>query len=325
MATLTQVRETNLFAAEMIGLITGGRSGERDRSLLTGETVGEVLDRHGIKHIRLDPADSGFADRIRDVDVAFLAIAGQWAEDGKLQGFLDTIGIPYTGSGVLASAAAMHKPTAKALVCAAGVTVLPHVLVREGDDVADAVRATCHALAMPVILKPSSEGGSIGVQVARDTGQLATALADDAVRGEWLIEPFTTGSAVTCGVLQRDGALITLPPLETVPTTAEFYDYAAKRDPQGHRYLCPAEIPDVVLADISRSALTAHQALGCSGYSRSDFLVTPDGDVFWLEANTLPGLSRHGNLATMAAAAGLSYDELIATILASAQRHGYRP
>ena len=86
MATLTQVRETNLFAAEMIGLITGGRSGERDRSLLSGETVGEALDRHGMKHVRLDPADAGFADRIRDVDVAFLAIAGQWAEDGKLQG-----------------------------------------------------------------------------------------------------------------------------------------------------------------------------------------------------------------------------------------------
>lgn len=126
-------------------------------------------------------------------------------------------------------------------------------------------------------------------------------------------------------MLQRDGALITLPPLETVPTTAEFYDYAAKRDPQGHRYLCPAMVPDAVLAEISRSALTAHKALQCSGYSRSDFLVTPDGDVFWLEANTLPGLSRHGNLATMSDAAGISYDELIATILANAHRYGYRP
>jgi D-alanine-D-alanine ligase len=315
----------NMFTAETIGLVTGGRSGERDRSLLSGQAVGEVLERRGIKHVRLDSSDPQFPDRIRAVDIAFLAVAGQWAEDGELQGLLDTLGIPYTGSGVLASAAAMHKPTAKALVSAAGVKVLPHVLVREDDDLTGVAQATNQALAMPVILKPCSEGGSIGVQVARDPGQLATALTADAGRGEWLVEPFTTGAAVTGGVLQRDGALTTLPPLQTVPTTAEFYDYTAKRDPQGHRYICPAKVPDAVLAEISRSALTAHQALRCSGYSRSDFLVTPDGDVFWLEANTLPGLSRHGNLATMADAAAISYDELIATILAGAHRHGYRP
>jgi D-alanine-D-alanine ligase len=150
-------------------------------------------------------------------------------------------------------------------------------------------------------------------------------LTADAGRDEWLIEPFTAGTAITCGVLHRDGALTTLPPLQTVPTTAEFYDYTAKRDPQGHRYICPAMVPHATLAEISRIALTAHHALRCSGYSRSDFLVTPDGEVFWLEANTLPGLSRHGNLATMAHAAGISYDELIATILSSAHRHGYRP
>jgi D-alanine-D-alanine ligase len=314
-----------MFKAETIGLVTGGRSEERDRSLLSGQAVGEVLERRGMKHVRLDPSDPEFADRIRAVDIAFLAIAGQWAEDGKLQGLLDTLAIPYTGSGVLASAAAMHKPTAKALVSAAGVKVLPHVLVREGDDLTGVAQATNQGLAMPVILKPCSEGCSIGVQVARDPGQLVTALTADAGRGEWLVEPFTTGSAVTCGVLQRDGALTTLPPLQTVPTMAEFYDYTAKRDPKAHRYICPAMVPDATLAEISRSALTAHQALRCSGYSRSDFLITPDGDVFWLEANTLPGLSRHGNLAAMAGAAGISYDELIATILASAHRHGYRP
>ena len=315
----------SLFTAETIGLVTGGRSEERDRSLLSGQAVGEVLERRGIKHVRLDPGDPEFADRIRAVDIAFLAIAGQWAEDGKLQGLLDTLGVPYTGSGVLASATAMYKPTAKALVSAAGVKVLPHVLVREGDDLSGVAQAINQELAMPVILKPCSEGCSIGVQVARDPDQLVAVLAADAGRGEWLVEPFTAYTAVTCGVLHRDGALTTLPPLQTVPTTAEFYDYAAKRDPQGHRYVCPAPVPDTVLAEISRNALTAHQALRCSGYSRSDFLITPDGEVFWLEANTLPGLSRHGNLATMADAAGISYDELIAAILASAHRHGYRP
>src|ERR1039457_2223290 len=120
-------------AAGLIGLVTGGRSGER----------------------------------IRAVDVAFLAIAGQWAEDGKLQGLLDSLGVSYTGSGVLASAAAMHKPTAKALVSAAGVKVLPHILISEGDDIESAARDCCQTLGLPVILKPCSEGGSIGVQVVR--------------------------------------------------------------------------------------------------------------------------------------------------------------
>ena len=312
-------------AAGLIGLVTGGRSGERDRSLLSAGAVGEAFGRQSLKYVRLDLLDEGFADRIRAVDVAFLAIAGQWAEDGKLQGLLDSLGVSYTGSGVLASAAAMHKPTAKALVSAAGVKILPHILISEGDDIESAARDCCQTLGLPVILKPCSEGGSIGVQVVRTPAQLTMALAEEAGRGEWLIEPFTEGSAVTCGVLQRDGTLTTLPPLQTVPTTAEFYDYAAKRNPGGHRYLCPAAIPEPALAEISRNTLAAHRALRCSGYSRSDFLATPDGEVFWLEANTLPGLSRHGNLATMASAAGISYDELVAAILATAHRQGYRP
>jgi D-alanine-D-alanine ligase len=286
--------------------------------------VGEALGRQGLKFVRLDPCERDFADRILEADVAFLAIAGQWAEDGKLQGLLESLGVPYTGSGVLASAVAMHKPTAKALVAPAGVRVLPHTLIGEGDDLAEVVRASGR-LGMPVILKPCSEGGSIGCQVIRDPGRLPKILAEDAAHREWLIEPFVAGSAITCGVLQRDDALVTLPPLETVPTTAEFYDYAAKRNPEGHRYLCPAMVSGAVLAEISRSALAAHMALRCSGYSRSDFLVTPDGDVFWLEANTLPGLSRHGNLVTMASAAGISYDELVTTILVNACRQGYRP
>ncbi len=271
------------------------------------------------------PCDGEFADGIRAVDVAFLAIAGQWAEDGKLQGMLDSLGIPYTGSGVLASALAMHKPTAKEVVSAAGVSVLPHIPVPGNGDPECTAQACARSLGIPVILKPCSEGGSIGMQVLRGTATLAAALAGSAGHGEWFIEPFIAGRAVTCGVLCRAGELTALPPLETLPTTAEFYDYAAKRNPAGHVYHCPADVPEAVLAEIAQGALDVHRALRCSGYSRSDFLVTPDGEVFWLEANTLPGLSEHGNLATMASVAGISYDELIQAILAIAHRDGYRP
>jgi D-alanine-D-alanine ligase len=321
----SQLRGRGAGTAGLIGLVTGGRSGERDRSLLSAEAVGAALRRQSLRYARLDPCDEEFADRIRAFDVAFLAIAGQWAEDGKLQGMLESLGVPYTGSGVLASALAMHKPTAKEVVSAAGVNVLPHTLVPGDGDPERTAQASSGSLGMPVILKPCSEGGSIGMQVLRDTATLAGALARSAGHGEWFIEPFTAGHSVTCGVLWRDGQLTTLPPLETLPTTAEFYDYAAKRNPGGHIYRCPADVPEVVLAQIGQDALDAHRALRCSGYSRSDFLVTPDGEVFWLEANTLPGLSEHGNLATMARAARISYDELIQSILANAQWDGYRP
>jgi len=287
----SQLRGGGTWAAGLIGLVTGGRSGERDRSLLSAEAVGAALRRQSLQYARLDPCDGEFADRIRVVDAAFLAIAGQWAEDGKLQGMLDSLGVPYTGSGVLASALAMHKPTAKAVVSAAGVNVLPHIPVPADADPERTAQACSRSLGTPVILKPCSEGGSIGMQVLRDTATLAGALANGVGRGEWFIEPFTAGRAVTCGVLWRDGQLTTLPPLETLPTTAEFYDYAAKRNPAGHIYRCPAHVTEAVLAEIAQGALDAHRALHCSGYSRSDFVFTPDGEVFWLEANTLPGLS----------------------------------
>jgi D-alanine-D-alanine ligase len=321
----SQLRRRGTGAAGLIGMVTGGRSGERDRSLLSAEAVGAAFRRQNLRYARLDPCDGEFADRIRAVDVAFLAIAGQWAEDGKLQGMLDSLSVPYTGSGVLASALAMHKPTAKEVVSAAGVKVLPHVPVPGDRNPERTAQACGRSLGMPVILKPCSEGGSIGMQVLHDTATLAVALASSAGHGERFIEPFTAGRAVTCGVLCRDGQLTTLPPLETRPTTAEFYDYAAKRNPAGHIYRCPAAVPEAALAQIAQGTLDAHRALRCSGYSRSDFLVTPGGEVFWLEANTLPGLSRHGNLATMASAAGISYDELIQEILANAHRDGYRP
>ncbi|MFJ1754948.1 D-alanine--D-alanine ligase [Kitasatospora sp. NPDC088134] len=305
-----------------IAVVTGGRSEERDRSLLSGKAVHEALARMGIAHTVLDASAPEFVENVKGADLAFMAIAGQYSEDGKLQGLLDSLGTPYTGSGVLASALGMHKPTAKQLVHAAGVPVLPHLIAQSGDDprlVADQV-AQC--LGFPVIVKPASEGGSIGMTIIRETGALAAAIGDGR---EWLIEPFVTGTAVTCGIITRDGRTEALPPLETLPTDAEFYDYRAKRNPDGHRYRCPAELPPSTIKAIQDAAVKAHDALSCHGYSSSDFMVTATGELHWLEINTLPGLSPQGNLATMANAAGYSYDQLIGMIIASAHRDGYRP
>lgn len=314
-------------------VVTGGRSAERDRSLLSGHAVHESLARQGIPHSVLDAADPSFHDRIRDAELAFLAISGQWAEDGKLQGLLEHLGVPYTGSGVLASAIAMHKPTAKRLAAAAGIPILPDVTLRSPDEFGGGpaqVAEKCFAeLGFPVILKPASEGGSVGMSIAREITALAQRIEElskmGEKSGEWLVEPFINGTAITCGVIERGGNPMSLPPLETIPTSADFYDYAAKRDPAGHVYRCPANIPSERLEEIADLAIRAHRALSCSGYSRSDFLILPDDSAAWLECNTLPGLSPHGNLATMAEAAGISYDELIKILMGTAVQEGYRP
>lgn len=307
-----------------VGIVTGGRSAERDRSLLSGEAVRDSLARQGVAHVVLDAADRGFAEAVGHVDLAVLAIAGQWAEDGKLQGLLETLGVPYTGSGVLASAMAMHKPTAKMLAHAAGVAVLPHAVVEGRRDPTDEARSILERLGHPVILKPTSEGGSIGMRVLRDVDSLAAAVtAEDTTGGRWFVEPFLDGTAVTCAVIETDRGLMAFPPLETAAVGSDFYDYTAKRDPARRRYRCPATIPGA--DQVPGLALAAHEALGCSGYSRVDFLVTPDGEAVLLEVNTLPGLSHTGNLAVMAEAAGLTYDQLIAALVATARPTGYRP
>ncbi|MCX4399943.1 D-alanine--D-alanine ligase (plasmid) [Streptomyces sp. NBC_00053] len=308
-----------------IAVVSGGRSTERERSLMSGRAAQESLDRQGYTTVLLDAASKDFADQVRGVDVAFLAIAGQYAEDGKLQGLLESLNIPYTGSGVTASAIGMHKTFAKTVATAAGVAVLPSVNVPAGDrdTITHAITST---MAFPLILKPLSEGGSIGMTVCHDTAQLAAALPTVKAADGWFAEPFITGTPVTCGILEVDGSPVALPPLETLPTDAEFYDYATKRDKTKYRYRCPAGLPSATLDAITTASLTAHNALACTGYSRSDFIVAPDGSPVWLEINTLPGLSQTGNLATMAAAAGIDYDQLIRMILATATTsERYRP
>ncbi|MFD6464877.1 D-alanine--D-alanine ligase family protein [Streptomyces goshikiensis] len=309
-----------------VAVVTGGKSTERERSLLSGKSVFESLTRQGYRAVMLDTTEADFDAEIRNVDVALLAIAGQYAEDGKLQGYLETVGVPYTGSGVLASALGMDKVVAKQIAAAAGIEVAATGRIEPGAQTSAIVAGLLAEVGLPLIIKPVAEGGSIGIVLSRDTETLTAALDRIDTAQGWFAEPFVEGTPVTCGVLDIDGSLMPLPPLETVPTAAEFYDYASKRDDTLHDYRCPASLPADVLAFIQASAVAVHRALGCSGCSRSDFIVTPDGQVVWLEINTLPGLSHAGNLATMAGAAGIDYDQLVRMLLASADLSGgYRP
>ncbi|WP_369254123.1 D-alanine--D-alanine ligase family protein [Geodermatophilus amargosae] len=312
-----------------VAVLTGGRSMERDRSLLSGQAVAEALEAVGHRVRLIDTAEPGLIEGVAGVDVAFLALAGRFGEDGKLQGFLETLAVPYTGSGVLASALGMHKPVAKTVVAASGVSVLPHVLIggKGTAESTDTAASAMRRLGAPVIVKPLGEGGSVGVAVAHDVAELEELVVGLGQAGEAVLaEPFVTGTAVSVGVLETDGGDVRALPSLAVRAAREFYDYETKRNPALHAYACPAPLPRQVTALIADASCRAHRALGCSGYSRSDFIISADGDAWWLEVNTLPGLSRTGNLATMAAAAGLSYEKLVSQILGAAMHSArYRP
>ncbi|MCP2337946.1 D-alanine--D-alanine ligase family protein [Actinomadura rupiterrae] len=322
----------------VVAVCTGGRSRERDRSLLSGAAVAESLRRQGYSVIELDVAAPLFDQQVRKADVAFLAIAGQYAEDGKLQGMLELLDIPYTGSGVLASALAMHKPTAKKLLrrtLARPVEPWLHCTETQPTRLAEAFADdwTSRILAVlkpPVVLKPASQGCSIDLHLAHDEPELhelLTRLAPAHRPGqELLIEPYLAGRHLSVGVLESgEDTVVALPPLE-IELTGELYDHATKQHPAHCTYRCPAPLTTQRHADLTRAALAAHQLLGCRSHSRSDFILDHHGRLWWLETNALPGLSHTGNMATMAAAADLDYDTLITRILHAATRaDGYRP
>jgi D-alanine-D-alanine ligase len=307
---------------EIIGVVTGGYSRERDGSLLSGATVADALAEAGCTVRQLDTALPTFADDIRKVDVTFLAIRGQWAEDGKLQGFLDTIGVP-------TPAPVSWPPRWPCTSPPPRPSSLPPACPRLPSCALNADRASVtNVVGWPLIVKPTSEGGSLDLAVAHDLGDLVAIPAVSDRDVEVFLERFVPGGrAVTVGLVEIDGALTALPTLEA-SVNRPFYDWASKRDPRLHRYVCPADLPEPFNSGAVNAAFRAHRALGCDGYSRHDFVVSHEG-FWWLEANTLPGLSPGGNMATAARAAGITYTELVLHMLATARpghrRYRYRP
>ncbi|MEW1551808.1 D-alanine--D-alanine ligase family protein [Streptomyces tsukubensis] len=303
-----------------LAVITGGWSTERERALLSGTTVAEALTGIGIEHRVFDLADDPHTlmTGLKESELALLAIAGRGAEDGPLQGLLETAGVRYTGSGVFASAVGMNKTAAKELVSAQGVITPSGTPVRRGQDPDEQAEAIADGFGLPVIVKPVSEGGSIGLALARTAGELADALRVQA-GVSMMVEEYIEGRPVSVGVLERaDGTLHVLPPLEA-ETADGIYSAAAKNRPDLTAYHCPARVSQTVRKELGDAARRAHRALHCRGYSRHDFVVSDSGLPVWLEVNTLPGLSRGGNLARMAEADGISYEQLLAHIVRTAR------
>jgi D-alanine-D-alanine ligase len=246
-------------------------------------------------------------------DVAFNALHGPFGEDGAVQGLLEILDIPYTHSGVLASALAMNKEKAKAIAVAAGIPVAEHRIVSRFEA------AKAHVLPPPYVVKPIGEGSSFGVVIVpADQAHPPQSLG----RGDWtfgdmvMVERFVPGRDFTCAV-QGDEALGVT---EIIPVGHAFYDYDAKYAEGGSKHLCPAPIKPFVYQNIRTLALEAHRAIGCRGVSRSDFRYDEEGtgEVIWLEINTQPGMTRTSLVPELAAHAGQSFPELVAWLVEDA-------
>jgi D-alanine-D-alanine ligase len=305
--------------AKKIGVLMGGLSGERDVSLRSGQNCLRALLAKGYRAVPID-AVSDVAQRLdaEGVEVAFLALHGRYGEDGTIQGLLEIMGIPYTGSGVLASAMGMNKVVAKKVVLGSGLATPPYCQVGM-DELSEAAAARIEAaLGLPVMLKPVEEGSSLGVAKCADVGTLGSAInqARDSF-GAVFAERFVAGREITVGVLQRQGRADTLPILELVPKN-EFYDFEAKYTKGLTEFVLPATLPAEVYANAERLAVGAFEAIGCRGYARVDMMVDGPGVPWFIEVNTLPGMTDTSDLPAQAKEAGLSYEDLVETILLTA-------
>jgi D-alanine-D-alanine ligase len=295
----------------VVGVLLGGRSAERTVSLNTGAAVLAALRRLGHTVTAVDAgADLPRALARRGVDVAFLALHGRGGEDGTVQGLLECLGIPYTGSGVLASALAMDKKQSKWIFRAHGLPTPEFEVFARGGR-----RPRLERLAFPVVVKPICEGSSLGVTVARTPRELESAVkAAFRYDPEAIAEAFIPGRDLTVGVLGDEALAV----VEMRPRSG-FYDFRDKYEKGRTEYLVPAPLTSRQTARTRELALAAHRALGCRGASRVDFRLDERGRPQLLEVNTIPGMTATSLLPKSAAAVGIGFDELVGRILAGAR------
>uniref|UniRef100_A0A7C5AKY5 D-alanine--D-alanine ligase n=1 Tax=Desulfobacca acetoxidans TaxID=60893 RepID=A0A7C5AKY5_9BACT len=294
-----------------LALLAGGRSAEREVSLKSGEQVYQALDKSKYDIRRYDPRDDleRLVREAPELDVALVIMHGRGGEDGSLQGLLDLLGLPYQGSGVLGSALGMNKELSKILYQQAGLKVA-RALFFNRDEIPP-LQEIVDRLGLPVFIKPVNEGSSIGVTKARTVEELEAGLIK-AFRHDHrvLVEEFLAGVEVTGGVL-GNAKLTALPLVEIVPSSDyAFFDYEAKYLPGASTEICPARLDPELTKKAQEAALTAHRALQCRGYSRTDMIVK-DGEVYVLETNTIPGMTATSLFPQAAKAMGLEFPQLL--------------
>lgn len=296
-----------------VAVLMGGVSAERPVSLRSGEACAKGLERGGYRVTRIDVGlDLVDALRAEKPDVCFNALHGPFGEDGSVQGILEFHRIPYTHSGILASALAMNKDRAKAVMARAGVPVAEHIACTRFEA------AERHVMAPPYVVKPVAEGSSFGVVIVREGANAPPRelLADDWRYGDLvMVERYVAGRELTCAAFGETAWDI----IDIVPVTESFYGYEAKYAVGGSRHILPADLSPNIYQSVQKFTLTAHRALGCRGVSRADFRYDPDRhELVCLEVNTQPGMTETSLVPEMAAHAGMSFDALVAALVEDA-------
>ncbi len=335
-----------------VTVILGGDSCERDVSLASGAGVIKALESRGHEVYALDPAlpagqsvlvgakiseqppeelaalapEQAFewlrAAPLLASDVVFVALHGGRGEDGTVQALLEAAGLAYTGTGVLGSALAMNKDRAKALFNEAGVQTAPHLLIEADGGVVDSSELSTveEALGFPVVVKPNSQGSSVGFSFVPEAERLGAALAEAAVYdSEIVVERYVAGREITAAILGTDA----LPLVEIIPEGG-FYDYMRKYQKGRSRYVAPAPLDEATTARIQEEATRAYRALRCRDYARVDFRLSDQGEPFCLEVNTLPGMTELSLVPMAARSMGISFEELVERIATMALGRGNR-
>jgi len=292
-----------------VAVLLGGKSAEREVSLNSGSRVLAALQRQGVDAHAFDPAERKL-DELTGFDRAFIALHGRYGEDGTIQGALELMHIPYTGSGVMASAVGMDKWRTKLLWRSVGLAIPDYVMLDGNSDLPSVEKR----LGLPLFVKPACEGSSIGVSKVRNPGELEAAYLD-AVRHDPLViaEQGVLGGEYTVAILGNEA----LPIIKIEPTT-EFYDYEAKYLRDDTAYRCPCGLSEAREFELRTRALEAFRVLGCRGWGRVDFLMDEQGSAYFLEVNTSPGMTDHSLVPMAARVAGISYDDLVVRVLSLA-------
>lgn len=299
-------RATDAKEFGRVAVLLGGDSTEREISLLSGNAVLSALKRRGVDAHAFDPRDSSLA-QVTGFDRVWIALHGPGGEDGTLQGALEYLGVPYTGSGVMGSAIGMDKLRTKRLAHAIGVATADYVVLRGRPDFELAIER----LGIPMIVKPATQGSSVGMSKVERAEDLPAAYGAAAkIETAVFAEPWITGKEYTVAVLQGQA----LPSIR-IETPKKFYDYEAKYFRDDTKYFCPSGLSAPAEQHLANLALAAFDAVGASGWGRADFMMDTTGRPLLLEVNTIPGMTDHSLVPMAARASGIDFDELVWRVL----------
>ena len=294
-----------------VAVLLGGKSSEREISLMSGTAVLEALQRQGVDAHAFDTGQRNLADlAVEKFDRAFVILHGRWGEDGTIQGALDLMGVPYTGSGVMACALAMDKWRTKLVWQAAGIPTPRFEMLRASSNFA----ATARELGVPMIIKPAREGSTIGLSKVNDAKEFEAAYGEAAKYDPLVMaEQFIDGPELTAASLGDESL-----PLVRIEAPGHNYDYNAKYFSDETQYFCPAGIAADLEDRVRRLCADAYRIIGCSGWGRVDVMLDADDQPWVLEVNTVPGMTGHSLVPMAAKATGLSFDQLVMRILEGA-------